>query len=125
MTTEIDEHMERSAELIVVGEELIVLGYWSDVVSRAYYSMFHAATAVLLHLGIERRSHHALISAFGEHVAKAGIMKQDYHRYLLDAFSARSESDYLPRPETTEEEATVLLTKAREFINAAKECLKA
>jgi hypothetical protein len=40
--------------------------------------MFHAATAVLLSRGIERRSHHAVLSAFGEHIVKPGLVEHGW-----------------------------------------------
>src|SRR5437870_3491940 len=36
-------------------------------VSRAYYGVFHAARALLFLLGIEARSHKAIVSLIGEH----------------------------------------------------------
>jgi len=36
--------------------------------------MFHAATAALLAKDIERTSHHTIISAFGEYIAKPGLL---------------------------------------------------
>lgn len=124
MTNEIKQHLERSEHFIKVAEDLAKLNYWEDVISRSYYSMFHSATAILLNINIQRSSHHALIAAFGEHIAKIGLMDKKYHRYLLDAFSARSESDYLPIPDSTKEEAFSMIDKAKEFLKAAKEYLE-
>lgn len=109
MKTEARHHIERSERFIAVAEDLFELKHWDDVVSRAYYAMFHTATAVLLSLNIQRGSHHAVISAFGEHVVRAGLMEKKFHRYRLDAFSARSESDYLPVAETGKDEAKIML----------------
>ena len=86
--------------------------------------MFHTATAVLLSLNIQRSSHHALIAAFGEYVAKPALMEKKFHRNLLDAFTMRSESDYLPVPETDEEKAIIILEQAKELLGAAKDYLQ-
>lgn len=124
MTTEIEQHIKRGVELIKVADDLIHLDHWNDAVNRAYYAIFHAATAVLLSKGIQRNSHHALISAFGEFIAKPGIMNRKYHRYFINAFSQRSGSDYLPTPDLTMEEAEIALSQAQEFVDAAKILLK-
>ena len=123
MTNEILQHIERSEQFLQVAEALSKLKYWDDVISRAYYAMFHAATAVLHNINIQRFSHHALIAAFGEHIAKMNLMDTKFHRYLLDAFSARSESDYFPVSKASKEEALSMIKKAKEFISAAKEYL--
>jgi len=121
--TEIEQHLARSEELISVAEDLFAGGHAADAVSRAYYAMFHAATAVLLRLNIERASHGALIAAFGEHVSKPGLMDRKFHRYLLDGFAARSQSDYEPAPETSADEARETIDRAKEFLSAVKNYL--
>jgi len=123
MTNEIRQHIERSKQFIKVAEDLSKLKYWDNVISRTYYAMFHAATAVLLNINIQRSSHHALIAAFGEHIAKMNLMDTKFHRYLLDAFSARSESDYFPVSKASKEEALSMIKKAKEFLSTAKEYL--
>ena len=122
MTSEIKQHLDRSEHFIKVAEDLAKLHYWEDVISRSYYSMFHSATAVLLNINIQRSSH-ALISAFGEHVAKKDLIDKKFHRYLLDAFSARNESDYFPTPDSSKDEALSMIEKAKEFLKAANEYL--
>lgn len=124
MKKEMEEHLRRSEELILVAEELCEREHWADAVSRAYYAMFHAATAVLLNMGTERASHRALIAAFGEHVAKPGLMDREFHRYLMDAFAARGISDYFPSPDITPGKARETLDRAREFLSAAKNNLQ-
>ena len=66
MREEIIQHINRGKHYIQVAEDLAELSYWDDVISRAYYAMFHTATAVLLSMDISRSSHHALNSAFDE-----------------------------------------------------------
>lgn len=124
MREEIIQHINRGKHYIQVAEYLAELSYWDDVISRAYYAMFHTATAVLLSVEISRSSHHALNSAFGEYVAKPGLMNTKFHRYLLDGFSARSESDYEPVTEASEENALIITDQAKEFLEAAKDFLK-
>lgn len=124
MRQEIKLHIGRSEHYIQVAEDLAKLSYWDDVISRAYYAMFHTATAVLLSRDISRSSHHALNSAFGEYIAKPGLMNPKFHRYLLDGFSARSDSDNEPVTETSEKSALQMIEQASEFLQAEKEYFK-
>jgi len=121
MKREIEQHLKRSEELIVVAEENLKNNHPADSISRSYYSMFHAVTAVLLKLGIERSSHKGLIAAFGEYVVKKGIMEKKYHAHLRNAFEARSESDYMPFPDESSSSAETTLQQAREFIASCSE----
>lgn len=65
MKPEAQKHLARADQLLAAAESLIQQGFPPDAVSRSYYAMFHAATAVLLELGIQRSSHHATWAAFG------------------------------------------------------------
>ena len=120
MKEEITKHLKRTEELLIVAKELIQNEHYSDSISRSYYAIFHAATAILKEIGIERKSHHALWAAFGEFITSKGLMDVKYHRYALDAFSERSLSDYLSQPEDTREDAQNNLEKASEFVNACR-----
>jgi hypothetical protein len=123
MSSEIQLHMSRSSELLIVARENLVNHHPADAISRAYYAMFHAATAVLLKLGIERSSHKGVISAFGESVVKAGMLDIRYHEYIRAAFESRNESDYLPCPEETPEDARITLEQAGDFVAVCKKIL--
>jgi hypothetical protein len=96
----------------------------ADSISRSYYAMFHAATAVLLELGIERSTHRGLWAAFGQFVGKVGLMDPEYHRLGMDMSRARSNSDYLPEPEDTSENAQDDLAVARGFVAACRTFLE-
>ena len=68
MKPDIQEHFQSADEFLRESEHLLKGGFYRGAVGRAYYAMFHAATAMLLSRGIERSSHHAVLSAFGEHI---------------------------------------------------------
>lgn len=78
----------RSAELLLGGED------YESSVSRAYYAMFYSAEALLL---TEKRafpSHAGVISAFGKHFVKTGIMPREMGREFNRAFEKRQLGDY-------------------------------
>ncbi len=58
--------------------------------SRAYYAMFYVAEAFLLERGQSFSRHSAVIAAFGEQFAKAGLVPVEFHRYLLKAQESRN-----------------------------------
>ena len=124
MTPEGRGHFQRADELVQVARELADSGHAADSVSRSYYAMFHAATAALLALGIERSSHRGIIAAFGESLVKGGHMDARHHAAFRKAFDARIESDYLPEPAETIEKARAILDEAREFIVACRSFLQ-
>jgi len=123
MKEETEGRLARAEELLVVAEENLANAHPADSVSRAYYAMFHSATAILLKIGVERSSHKGIISAFGEKVIKTGKMDKRFHAYLRDAFDSRSVSDYLPFPDQDATQAKETLSQAKEFVQACRTLL--
>jgi uncharacterized protein (UPF0332 family) len=117
-------HLRRAEDFLKAAEDLLRTGHPAVSVGRSYYATFHAARAVLLEIGISRKSHHALWAAFGEHVAARGLIEPKYHRLGLDAFSARVESDYFAEPQDTPGDAQEALEDAREFVAACRRFLE-
>lgn len=116
MNEETSLHLDRAQDCIGEAELLLNASHFTAAISRAYYAMFHAATAALLHHNIERHSHQGIISAFGETFAKTGQIEPKFHGYLKEAFDLRQESDYQPVVRLTEVQACEVVSWAKEFV---------
>jgi uncharacterized protein (UPF0332 family) len=111
---------ERADEAIEDAQILLREHRVGGTVARAYYAMFHAASAVLLQYDIKRGSHKGIIAAFGEHICKPSLLDIRFHRYLIEAFDLRLESDYQPVLKIDLPLAREILDNAVEFVNACK-----
>ncbi|MBN2314600.1 MAG: HEPN domain-containing protein [Sedimentisphaerales bacterium] len=78
MRKDAQRHLESAETFLKESEHLFSGGFHNGTVGRAYYAMFHAATAVLLARDIERTSHHAIISAFGESITKPSLLNNKF-----------------------------------------------
>lgn len=124
MKQDVQQHLKSAEGFLRESEYLFSGGFFRGTVGRAYYAMFHAATALLLHKEIERSSHHAIISAFGECVARPGLVDPKLHKYFIEAFTLRNDCDYLAPFEPDESQARITLERAREFVGVCKQlCL--
>lgn len=120
MTEEVRLHFER-AESCLAEAETLLDGHWpAATVARAYYAMFHAATAALLQRDMRRRSHKGLISAFGQFLVKPGHVGPEFHRFFAEAFDLRQQSDYQPLVELTDQQAAEILKRATEFVEVCR-----
>lgn len=117
-------HLERANEFLADSRNLLATNGFSSSISRSYYAAFHGAKAVLAELGMERKSHQAVWSAFGQSVAKAGLMDRKYHEWGLRLFFSRQDSDYLPRPADTLEDAQKAHAIANEFVISCRAFLE-
>jgi uncharacterized protein (UPF0332 family) len=117
---EVRLHLESAEDCLAQAELLRAASHAGAAISRAYYAMFHAATAALLHEGIERHSHQGIISAFGQTFTKSGRVDPRFHRYLKEVFDLRQESDYQPMVRLIDERAQEVLGWAREFVSVCR-----
>ena len=120
MKEEVRLHLESAEDCLAQAELLRAASHAGAAISRAYYAMFHAATAALLHEGIERHSHQGIISAFGQTFTKSGRVDPRFHRYLKEVFDLRQESDYQPMVRLIDERAQEVLGRAREFVSVCR-----
>jgi uncharacterized protein (UPF0332 family) len=110
---------ERSLE---AANLLIKNGYFADAVSRSYYAMFYAATALLHSEGITVSKHSAVIAQVGQHFAKTGKLEVRLHRALIDVFDERQTADY-GGIVFSHEDTALAYQAAGEFVQATQEYL--
>ncbi|MFQ5848755.1 MAG: HEPN domain-containing protein, partial [Candidatus Methylomirabilales bacterium] len=72
MTRDVEKLMEKGRRSFAAAEQLFKSGDYDFSASRAYYAMFYLAEAGLLAKGLAFSKHSRVISAFSEHLVKAG-----------------------------------------------------
>ncbi len=92
--------------------------------SRAYYTMFYVAQALLLSKGLSFSKHSAVIAAFGKHFAHPGMVPVAFHRHLIDAQEARLIGDYAPEANLTEPDVATLIAQAEAFVDVVRGLLE-
>jgi uncharacterized protein (UPF0332 family) len=86
--------LTKTHEDLASASDSLAHGHLRTAINRAYYAMFHAASAALLWLDIERAKHSGIESAFGQYFVKAGLVEREYGRIYADARDWREEQDY-------------------------------
>ncbi|MDI6655591.1 MAG: HEPN domain-containing protein [Candidatus Hydrothermarchaeota archaeon] len=85
--------------------------------SRLYYSIFHAARALLLRKGFQPKTHKGTIALFGKEVIGKGMIEEKYAKLLSKTFSLREEADYLALATIDEIELEGLIKDAERFVD--------
>jgi len=124
LTEEIRLHLDRAGECLTDAKVLVANERFAAATARAYYAMYHAATAALLSEGIERSSHSGTISAFGQFLVKEGRVGPRFHEYFREAFDLRQESDYQPVTRIGAEEARDAVERGEEFTRVCEDLCK-
>ncbi len=121
MKEEISRLMDVARENLTSAEVLLQNGLYRDAITRAYYSMYHAAKAALLIKDIIPKKHAGVISMFGLHFVNEGYVDELYVKAIAKAYDLRIKSDYDVFYEPKKEEAEEVLTShgnlLRESIN--------
>ena len=60
-----EKYIENAEEKLEAAKYLIKGRFYNDAASRAYYSMYHAAKALLLIRDVSPKTHKGVIQAFG------------------------------------------------------------
>jgi len=89
---------------------------WTIV--KSYYSMFHAARAVLFSLGYRERRHFA-VQIVLENLAKEGRLESIYVEYLSASMGAREDADY--RYKYSKQTAEEIIEYAENFLRRMKQ----
>ena len=124
MIKEIEDLTEKAKRFLRSAEVLLIDRDYDSCVSRCYYAMFFLAEAILLTKGLKASSHKGVISIFGEHFIKTGILGKELGRALNDTYDSRQIGDYAIGFMITKDEAESRLEKARNFVTEVEQHLK-
>ena len=112
--------LEKADRSLAAAERLLAEGFPEFAAGRAYYSMFYATEALLLSRDLSFSKHSAVITAFGLHFVKTGVLDPSLHRYLLDAFDLRNLGDYGAVRAVDDADARQALENGRVFCAAIR-----
>ena len=103
---------------------LLKNGLYRAAVNRAYYAVFHAASAALLTLDVGRSKHSGVQGAFAQYLVRPGVIEPEFYNILKFARRLREESDYRDDlVELTARETGALLADAEKFVARVKHYL--
>lgn len=86
--------LERAREDLDTARDNIRQGHFRAAVNRAYYAVFHMASAALFSQGIQRSKHSGIESAFSQFLVKSGQIEPEFSRFYQQARRQREEADY-------------------------------
>lgn len=122
---EIELLIERAKRRLEAAYYLFEDEFFEDAVSRAYYSMYFAAKALLLKRDITVKTHRGLLTKFGLEFVNEGVVEEYYGRALRIAEELREEADYSISREIRKEEAELIVEDAEKFLARIKEAIEA
>ena len=70
------------------------MNHWNLTVNRLYYSIFHAATALLLSAGNTARTHNGVIRILMKDYVRVGLLSIEDGKLISSLFNMRHTGDY-------------------------------
>lgn len=86
--------LEKAEAVLREAQALASLGMWDGAVSRAYYAVFHAASALLAAEGIQARSHAGTHDLLFSTFVRTGILPRQISKDLAALQRYREQADY-------------------------------
>jgi len=120
MNTDTEKHFHQADEFLREIEHLMAGGFYKASTERAYYAMFHAATAAMLANEIPQGTRQAILPAFEDAFIKTNMLDKKFLDYFRQAFNDRTESDMPSFDSAEHRQAQVALLRTKEFIAACK-----
>jgi uncharacterized protein (UPF0332 family) len=119
-----DEYLVKAVRALASAKLLMADGDFEGACNRAYYAMFDAAHAALLRLKqpinpAEIKTHRGLITAFGKHLVKPGLLAAELGRSLNQVEHIRLLADYTGE-EVDAERAGWAIEQAGSFVEAMR-----
>ena len=115
--------IENSKEKLGSAKILLENSRFKDSISRSYYAMFTAASALLATKHLDSSKHTGVVSLFNRHFVKTGIVTKDLGRMLMKGRDLRQNGDYKDFVETSLEEAQEQYNNAKKFIEQIQDTL--
>jgi uncharacterized protein (UPF0332 family) len=113
----VDARLAKARDDLSTARDDLTHGHLRGATNRAYYAIFHVASAALLWHDVERAKHSGIQSAFNEFFVKPGVLEPEYGRIYSRARKAREEQDYdLEAAPLTAEDAKQIVAGAERFL---------
>jgi len=117
---EVELYLNRAHQDLQAVQSILDQGFYNIAVSRAYYAMFYATTALLTSKGIARSKHSGVVSAFSQYFVKTGLIETEYAKMLAHVFNLRLGSDYDVTSSADKTMAEAVIQDAQRFVDRAE-----
>lgn len=114
---EIQANLDRSNASLQASKLLKDAGLLDDSVSRAYYSVFHAASALLLSKGLTFSSHAGVLRSINLQFVKTGELDRSFGKEINWLAELRQVGDYGEIRHVEIEDVNRAIQQAEAFLN--------
>jgi uncharacterized protein (UPF0332 family) len=108
--------MEKANRFLEQAEMVREMQQWDLAANRYYYACFHAVQALFIHNGLASKTHTGMLSQFGLHFIKTGIIEDRLGGFLTRMEQLREKGDYNCVFSINEDELNTIIDPAHELV---------
>jgi len=116
--------LKLASDKIKVAKLLLKHGKYRDVVSRAYYAIYYAAKALLLHNGQDPHTHKGVDILFRKFCAIHKKPEISFAKMLSVMREMRLNADYKEKVRITKDDAKEAIDMAKSFLKEIRSLIK-
>lgn len=109
--------MEKAKHFLKQAEMVKDMHQWDLAANRYYYACFHAVQALFIHHELASKTHSGMLSQFGLHFIKTGIIEDRLGGFLTRMEQLREKGDYNCIFTISEDELSTIVKPAHELVN--------
>lgn len=109
--------LEKAHRSVFQAEVNVSMGFVEVSANRLYYAAYYAVSALLIANAIKAQTHAGIISLFGQHFVRTGIVSRDDGKLYAQLFSYRLKGDYEDNYDLDIEEIKPLVEPVKAFIS--------
>lgn len=113
--------MEKAHRFLNQAQMVQDMQQWDLAANRYYYACFHAVQALFIHNGLASKTHSGMLSQFGLHFIKPGIIEDRLGGFLTRMEQMREKGDYNCLISINEEELNTIIEPARELVKVIED----
>ena len=113
--------LERADKFMAQAEDMCRLQHWDIAANRYYYACFHAVQGLFIANGLNTRTHDGMLTCFGLHFVKTGIIDTKLGSFLTRMEQLRQKGDYNCLYVVSQEEVETMAGPAELLVSRIKE----
>ncbi len=114
--TMVSLEMEKAHRFLDQAKMVQDMQQWDLAANRYYYACFHAVQALFIYNGLASKTHSGMLSQFGLHFIKTGIIEDRLGGFLTRMEQMREKGDYNCLFTITEDELITIIEPSHELI---------
>lgn len=116
--------MEKAHRFLDQAQMVQEMQQWDLAANRYYYACFHAVQALFIHNGLASKRHSGMLSQFGLHFIKTGLIEDRLGGFLTRMEQLREKGDYNCLFAICKDDLDTIIEPAKELIQVIEEMVK-